>query len=191
MTAQDFIRALEREANPKANVGGYSFYYSVIKGFDDFASGKADSISGLSAPDDSTLQIEVDGSDGRPELPPGHAGGRSDPAERRRAARVPPRDTTRTTVGSWWPTGPYEFEGADALDFSQPAADQTPVAGYVAGPLDRPGPQPRLGRGDRRPASGLPGPHRGRRSVATTTTSTTRSSRTTWTSSWTAPCRRR
>ena len=56
VTAQDFIRALEREANPKANVGGYSFYYSVIKGFDDFASGKADTISGLSAPDDSTLE---------------------------------------------------------------------------------------------------------------------------------------
>ena len=52
VTAQDFIRALEREANPKANVGGYSFYYSVIEGFDDFAAGKADSISGLSAPDD-------------------------------------------------------------------------------------------------------------------------------------------
>ena len=46
-------------------------------------------------------------------------------------------------------TGPYEFEGADALDFSQPAADQTPVAGYTPGPLDRLGPQPGLGRGDR------------------------------------------
>ena len=55
VTAQDFIRAFEREANPKANVGGYSFYYSVIKGFDDFAAGKADTISGLSAPDASTL----------------------------------------------------------------------------------------------------------------------------------------
>jgi ABC-type transport system substrate-binding protein len=30
ITAQDFIRALERTANPDANVGGYSFYYSVI-----------------------------------------------------------------------------------------------------------------------------------------------------------------
>src|SRR4029078_10871172 len=59
VTAQDFIRALEREANPKANVGGYSFYYSVIKGFDDFGAGKADTISGLSAPDASTLQIEL------------------------------------------------------------------------------------------------------------------------------------
>ena len=30
-------------------------------------------------------------------------------------------------------TGPYEFQGADALDFSEPAADQTPVAGYTPG----------------------------------------------------------
>ena len=51
VTAQDFIRAMEREANPKANVGGYYFYYSVIKGFDEFAAGDADTISGLTAPD--------------------------------------------------------------------------------------------------------------------------------------------
>jgi hypothetical protein len=74
--------ALEREANPKANVGGYSFYYSVIKGFDDFAAGKADTISGLSAPDASTLTIELTAPDGRPQLPPGDAGGGADPAER-------------------------------------------------------------------------------------------------------------
>ena len=36
ITASDFITAMKRTANPKANVGGYSFYYSVIKGFDDF-----------------------------------------------------------------------------------------------------------------------------------------------------------
>lgn len=42
--------AMEREADPEANVGGYSFYYSAIEGFDVFAIGEADSISGLSAP---------------------------------------------------------------------------------------------------------------------------------------------
>jgi peptide/nickel transport system substrate-binding protein len=57
ITAPDFIRALERTADPKANVGGYSFYYSVIEGFDDFAAGDADEISGLSAPDTHTLEI--------------------------------------------------------------------------------------------------------------------------------------
>ena len=49
--------ALERTANPKANVGGYSFYYSVIEGFDDFAAGDASGISGLAAPDTHTLEI--------------------------------------------------------------------------------------------------------------------------------------
>ena len=59
MTAGDFIRALERTADPTANIGGYSFYYSVIEGFDDYAAGKAESISGLTAPDDSTLVIKL------------------------------------------------------------------------------------------------------------------------------------
>ena len=30
-------------------------------------------------------------------------------------------------------TGPYMFEGTDALDFSVPASDQQPVSGYVPG----------------------------------------------------------
>ncbi len=59
VTAQDFIRALEREADPKASSGGYPFYYSVIEGFDDYGAGKADSISGLSAPDDHTLVVKI------------------------------------------------------------------------------------------------------------------------------------
>ena len=59
VTAQDFIRALERESDPKASSGGYPFYYSVIEGFDDYGAGKADSISGLSAPDDHTLVVKL------------------------------------------------------------------------------------------------------------------------------------
>jgi peptide/nickel transport system substrate-binding protein len=55
----DFVRALEREGNPQASKGGYAFYYSVIDGFDDFVSGKADSISGLEAPDPHTLVVHV------------------------------------------------------------------------------------------------------------------------------------
>ncbi len=37
VTSQDFVRALEREACGTCSVGGYSFYYSAIKGFDEFA----------------------------------------------------------------------------------------------------------------------------------------------------------
>ena len=46
ITAGDFIRAMEREADPAASSGGYSFYYSAIEGFDDFGAGDATTISG-------------------------------------------------------------------------------------------------------------------------------------------------
>jgi len=100
ITAGDFVRAMERTADPRANVGGYSFYYSVIEGFDEFADGKAGSISGIEAVDDLTLNITVTESTGdlgrnhpaepvrpegparvgrrsRPELRPVHSGERA------------------------------------------------------------------------------------------------------------------
>src|SRR5204863_438101 len=46
--------ALERLAKPK-NGGQYSFYYSVIKGFDAYGAGKAKSISGIKTPNASTI----------------------------------------------------------------------------------------------------------------------------------------
>jgi peptide/nickel transport system substrate-binding protein len=132
ITAGDFIRAMMRTANPKANVGGYSFYYSVIKGFDEFAAGDADTISGMTAVDDHTLQIEVTG-------PTADLSYRlAMPA----AAPIPPNGDAPLGVAQGHDknygrflvaTGPYQFEGADAMDFSLPAADQTEVAGYVPG----------------------------------------------------------
>ena len=132
VTAQDFIRALERTANPKANVGGYSFYYSVIKGFDDFGTGKADTISGLTAVDDLTLQIEVTAPTAdlsyRLAMPT--------------AAPIPPNGDARMGAAEGHDknygrflvaTGPYQFEGADQMDFSVPAADQAEASGYTPG----------------------------------------------------------
>ena len=133
ITAPDFIRALEREANPKANVGGYSFYYSVIEGFDDFGAGKADTISGLNAPDDQTLEITTTD-------PIGDIGYRMAMAA---TAPIPPDDDNepmgvaeghdrnygRFLVAS----GPYMFEGSENMDFSQPEKDQTEAEGYVPG----------------------------------------------------------
>ncbi len=132
ITAQDFIRAMERTANSKANVGGYSFYYSVIKGFDEFGAGDADTISGMTAVDDHTLQIEVTGPTAdlsyRLAMPT--------------AAPIPPNGDAPLGVAQGHDknygrflvsSGPYQFEGADALDFSVPAGDQKEVAGYVPG----------------------------------------------------------
>jgi peptide/nickel transport system substrate-binding protein len=135
VTAGDFIRALEREADPEASVGGYSFYYSAIVGFDDYTNGDADSIEGLSAPDDQTFVVEVSEPTGdlgyrlampaAAPIPPNPA----DAEARLGVAQGHDADYGRFLVS----TGPYMFEGADALDFSQPPREQRPVSGYVPG----------------------------------------------------------
>ncbi len=126
VTAQDFIRALEREACGECSTGGYSFYYTVIKGFSDMQSGKADTISGLSAPDASTLEVTLTAPAGytpflftMPATAPIPEGADTGHEE----------DYGRFLVS----TGPYMFEGSENLDFSVPAKSQTPVAGYVPG----------------------------------------------------------
>jgi peptide/nickel transport system substrate-binding protein len=133
ITAQDFIRAMEREANPVANVGGYSFYYSVIEGFDDFADGNADTISGMSAPDTHTLEITTTSPIGdigyrfamgaASPIPP------DDEGERLGVAEGHDRNYGRFLVA----TGPYMFEGSETMDFSVPPKDQTEAPGYVPG----------------------------------------------------------
>jgi peptide/nickel transport system substrate-binding protein len=135
VTAQDFIRALEREADPKASSGGYPFYYSVIEGFDDFGSGDADSISGLSAPDDQTLVVKITEPSGdlpwrfampaTAPIPPNP----SNPDARLGVAEGHTTNYGRFLVG----TGPYMFEGSENLDFSVPVKDQDTVAGYIPG----------------------------------------------------------
>jgi peptide/nickel transport system substrate-binding protein len=135
ITSKDFVRALEREACGTCNVGGYSFYYSAIKGFDDFAAGKAGSISGLATPDDSTLVVTLND-------PTGDLGYRlAMPA----SAPIPPLpDDATAPLGAATghdanygrflvATGPYMFEGSEAMDFTKPAKEQAPVAGYAPG----------------------------------------------------------
>jgi len=131
ITAQDFVRAMMREATPEV-AAGYSFYYSAIEGFDDYAAGKADTISGMTAVDDYTLEVKVTEPTGDlgyrmampaaapippnpddPEAPLGVAEGHND-------------DYGRFLVSS----GPYMYEGSEAMDFSLPVKDQTPAAGY-------------------------------------------------------------
>jgi peptide/nickel transport system substrate-binding protein len=132
ITANDFVTAIKRTANPKANVGGYSFYYSVIEGFDDYTNGDADEISGITAVDDTTLEIQLT-------EPTGDLGYRFAMAT---TAPIPPngdaelgaadghdKDYGRYLVAS----GPYMFRGSEALDFSLPIKDQDPAEGYVPG----------------------------------------------------------
>jgi peptide/nickel transport system substrate-binding protein len=132
ITAGDFIRALERTADPAANTGGYSFYYSVIKGFDDYSSGDADTISGLSAPDDSTLVVELTEPTG--DLGYRFAMGTTAPIPPNGDATYGAAEGHDRNYGRFLvATGPYQLQGAADLDFSLPAKDQKPVAGYVPG----------------------------------------------------------
>ena len=104
VTAGDFVRAIEREADPKASSGGYPFYYSVIEGFDDYGAGKADTISGITATDDSTLVIKLTEPAG--DLPWRFAMPATAPIRRTRPIPRPSSasrtDTPRTTGASWW-----------------------------------------------------------------------------------------
>jgi len=135
VTAQDFIRAMERTACPDCSIGGYSFYYSTIEGFDEFSAGEADSISGLEAPDDSTLVVRTSTPTGDlpfrmampaaapiPPLP-------GDPDAKFGVATGHDDNYGRFLIG----TGPYMFEGTELLDFSLPPDDQEPVSGYDVG----------------------------------------------------------
>ena len=132
VTAQDFIRAMMREADPAASRGGYRPYYTIIEGFEDFGSGKADTISGMTAPDDYTLVIKLTeplgdlgyrmGMAATAPIPPNP----SDPDAPLGIAEGHTKDYGRFQVG----TGPYMFAGTEALDFSVPPEDQTPVSGY-------------------------------------------------------------
>ncbi|MGA9160666.1 MAG: ABC transporter substrate-binding protein [Actinomycetota bacterium] len=132
VTSGDIVRAIERESDPDASVGGYNFYYNIIDGFADFGAGKADSIKGLETPDDSTLVVTLTEPAGY--LPYLFAMAATAPIPPNGdaplgAAEGHTKDYGRFLVA----TGPYEFAGAENLDFSVPADQQAPVAGYEPG----------------------------------------------------------
>jgi peptide/nickel transport system substrate-binding protein len=136
ITARDFVRALQREARlgtPAA--GGYSDLYSVIEGFDMYAQKGAGSVSGLQAPDDHTLRVQLaqPASDlgfrlalpAAAPIPPDPA----DPAAEFGVAEGHDTGYGRFLVAS----GPYMIEGAQRLDPSAPPGGQQPVSGFVPG----------------------------------------------------------
>jgi peptide/nickel transport system substrate-binding protein len=139
IVAADLIRALERTLTPAGgeaggHLGAYSPYYEpVIEGARAFAAGQAQRISGLEAPDTHTLVVRL-------AAPNGDLGYLlALPA----AAPIPPLPgdaTARLGIATghaqgfgqrFVSSGPYMFEGSEALDFSLPAAEQPPVSGWV------------------------------------------------------------
>ncbi|HEX6401455.1 MAG TPA: ABC transporter substrate-binding protein, partial [Actinomycetota bacterium] len=131
VAATDIIRALEREA-AMASPDTYAFYYSVIEGFDDVVAGEAESISGLEAPDESTLIVHLT----HP------AGDLADLFAMPATAPIPPNPSAPSSrlgvaegLGEYGrflvATGPYMIEGSASLDVSVPPEDRAPISGYV------------------------------------------------------------
>ncbi len=134
VTAQDFVRAIERMADA-ATAASYPFYYSPIQGFDDYQNGKATTISGLSTPDDSTLQVKLTSAIGNfpylftlpatAPIPPNP----DDSSAKYGIATGHKQDFGRFLVS----TGPYMIDGEPNVDFSKATDQQTPESGYQPG----------------------------------------------------------
>lgn len=138
ITSADFVRALQRTAKLGAptegftGVGGYSQYYSVIQGFDQYAAGSASSIAGVQTPDAHTLVLRLIRPTGDlgyrlslpsiAPIPPGPNGGPFGVADGHDKAYG------RYVVSS----GPYMIKGSEALRFDVPAKDQPRLAGIEA-----------------------------------------------------------
>ena len=134
ITAGDFVRDFHRLLAP--SIGSYFAYdYLVIEGAAEYYDGTAASISGIEAPDDHTLVFRLT-------EPAGDFGARLAGTS---TGPLPPNPaqpdaTTGIAAGAdagygrfLVSSGPYMLEGSEALDFSVPAAQRTPVAGFTPG----------------------------------------------------------
>ena len=125
ITAQDFIRAFERMGTPEVAATYYFYYLDTesqggIVGFSDFYNGDADSIEGLVAVDDKTLEVHLN-------RPAGDFGYRV-----AMPATAPiPEGASENHVDDYGrylvSTGPYMFEGSEQI------TDDTPAPGYEPG----------------------------------------------------------
>jgi ABC-type transport system substrate-binding protein len=133
ITAADFVRGIERSL--KLQPDFFLSVFGVIRGAAEYASGKADLVAGLEAPDPHTLRISLTdltgdlgarlAVEGATPVPPNP----SNPRATFGVAEGHDVDYGRFIVSS----GPYMVEGSEKLDFSKPAAEQTPLSGFVLG----------------------------------------------------------
>lgn len=123
VTSKDVAYAMNRLANP--NDGGqYSFYYTVIKGWDAVANGKAKTVSGISTPNNSTIVFHLTklaGDFNRRMSMPATA---PIPEEVGKCFEGKPGDYGRDVVSS----GPYMIAGADKVHL--PCSALKPMSGY-------------------------------------------------------------
>lgn len=134
VTAADVVRAIRRGL-PVGEDGYLSLDRFGVEGATAYMEGTASTISGIETPDDYTLRIRLT----RPaaDLPARFAlpdmapipPSPSDPAAPLGAADGHDDDYGRFMVA----TGPYMVEGAELVDFTLPAEEQVPSAGFVPG----------------------------------------------------------
>ena len=113
VTAEDFVNAFNRLADPTVNTPGYYFYYTDITGFQDVLDGKAKTVSGVTAVDAKTLQIKLDQPNPDMIYDMGMAATAPMPKEALDA------HYKGTEYGQFLvSTGPYEYEGMAGFDLN-------------------------------------------------------------------------
>jgi len=124
ITSKDVAYAMTRLANP--NDGGqYSFYYTVIKGWDAVANGKAQTVSGISTPDNQTIVFHLTKAAGDFNLRMSMPATAPIPQEVGKCFDGKPGDYGRDLVSS----GPYMLKGADKVSAASCSALK-PMSGY-------------------------------------------------------------
>lgn len=142
ITSPDIARAILRAGDPHGgNPFMGSFFLSTIAGFTEYATGKADTISGLETPDPLTLRVRETAPDATlpyrlslpltAPIPPSP----SDPAAPFGVATGHDRSGDASVTDGYGPflvsSGPYMIDGLDKVDFTQTPDQQKPASGLV------------------------------------------------------------
>jgi peptide/nickel transport system substrate-binding protein len=131
ITAADVVRAIERAATADVGAGAYQAFFGVIQGYGGYASGEADTISGLEVLGPHTLRVDL--SETTNDLAYRLAMPASAPIPPSPADPAAAFGTAYGHGDGYGPylvaSGPYMLEGADRLDPSLPPADQPGTSG--------------------------------------------------------------
>ena len=123
ITSKDIAYSFERLGTPSVGAQ-YANYFTVIKGFPEFSSGAAKTISGITTPDDKTIVFTLSAPSGdflyRVAMP-----ATAPIPEEVAKCHTQAAEYGRYVVSS----GPYMIEGADKLDISS-CASQKPMSGF-------------------------------------------------------------
>jgi peptide/nickel transport system substrate-binding protein len=124
VTSKDVAYAMQRLANPKDG-GQYAFYYTIIKGWDAYAAGKAKTISGISTPNKNTIVFHLTEPTGDFNYRMSMPATAPIPQEVAKCFEGKPGNYGRDVVSS----GPYIIQGANQVSTSSCSALK-PMSGY-------------------------------------------------------------